>query len=79
MKIFIFPVYNFILDPKLFCNIEIFSKLMKSKVGCALAIVISSDFRMGKHRDDNHEEDAPFLYDIKSLCCVNELTESSSM
>ena len=62
MKIIVFPVYNFISDPKLFktnCNIEIFPKLMKSKVGCALAIVISADFRMGKHRDDNHEEDAP--------------------
>ena len=24
-------------------------------------MVISSDFRMGKYRDDNHEEDAPYF------------------
>ena len=30
-----------------------------SKVECALLIVISYDFRMGKRRDDDYEEDAP--------------------
>ena len=24
-------------------------------------MVISSDFRMGEHRDDDHEEDAPYF------------------
>ena len=24
-------------------------------------MVISSDFRMGKHRDDDHEKDAPYF------------------
>ena len=32
----------------------------KLKVGCAFPMVISSDFRMGKHRDGDHEEDAPY-------------------
>ena len=29
------------------------------KVGCIFPMVISSDFRMGEHRDDDHQEDAP--------------------
>ena len=28
-------------------------------------MVISSDFRMGKHRDDDHEEDAPYFTTIQ--------------
>ena len=32
-----------------------------SKVGCAFPMVILSDFRMGKQRDDDHEEDAPYF------------------
>ena len=43
------------------------SKLMKEKeegkrffkVGCIFPMVISSDSRMGQHRDDDHQEDAP--------------------
>ena len=27
-------------------------------------MVISSDFRIGKHRDDDHEEDAPYFTTI---------------
>ena len=29
------------------------------KVGCAVPMVISSDFHMDQHRDDDHQEDAP--------------------
>ena len=37
------------------------------KVGCAFPMVVSSDFRLGKHRDDGHEEDASTLnYLIKN-------------
>ena len=32
-----------------------------SKLGCVFPMVISSDFRMGEHRDDDHEEDAPYF------------------
>ena len=31
------------------------------KVGRFFPMVISSDFRMGEHRDDDHEEDAPYF------------------
>ena len=30
-----------------------------TKAGCVFPIVISSDLRMGQHRDDDHQEDAP--------------------
>ena len=30
-----------------------------TKVGCIFSIVISSEYRMGKYRDDDHREDAP--------------------
>ena len=30
-------------------------------MGCAFPMVISSDFRTGKHRDDDHEEDASYF------------------
>ena len=33
--------------------------IKKSKVGCIFPLVISSEFRMGQYRDDNHREDAP--------------------
>ena len=32
-----------------------------TKLGCVFPMVISSDFRMGEHRDDDHEEDAPYF------------------
>ena len=32
-----------------------------NKVGCAFPMVILSDFRMKKHKDDDHEEDAPYF------------------
>ena len=32
-----------------------------AKVGCAFPMVIASDFRMGKHRDDDYEEDTPYF------------------
>ena len=39
---------------------EKFEKFFKgNKVGCVFPMVISSDFRMGKHRDHDREEDAP--------------------
>ena len=28
-------------------------------------MAISSDFHMGKHRDDDHEEDAPYFISVK--------------
>ena len=34
---------------------------MVCKLGCVFPMVISSDFRMGEHRDDDHEEDAPYF------------------
>ena len=34
------------------------------QVGRAFPIVISSDFRMGKHSDDDHEEDTPYFISI---------------
>ena len=48
-------------------------------VGCAFPMVISSDFHMGKYRDDNHEEDAPYfilpfiLLDLTSESCDLEM------
>ena len=39
-------------------------------------MVISSDFRMGEHRDDDHEEDAPYFSWINSLS-QNQGTESA--
>ena len=35
--------------------------LSKSKVGRAFPMVIWSDFRMGNHRADDHEGDAPYF------------------
>ena len=35
------------------------------KVGRFFAMVISSDFRVGQHRDDDHEEDAPYFMTLK--------------
>ena len=40
-------------------------RFLASKVGCAFPMVISSDFRMGKHRDDDHEEDAPHFINVQ--------------
>ena len=48
-------------------------------MGCAFPLVISSDFHMGKYRDDNHEEDAPYfilpfiLLDLTSESCDLEM------
>ena len=36
-------------------------KIQSDKVGCAFPMVISSDFCMGKHIDDDHEENAPYF------------------
>ena len=33
-----------------------------SKVGCVFPMVISPEFHMGQHRDDNHREDAPHFF-----------------
>ena len=30
-------------------------------------MVISSDFRMGEHRDDDHEEDAPYFISLMMM------------
>ena len=35
--------------------------LVKSKVECIFPIVISSEFRIGQYRDDDHREDAPLF------------------
>ena len=35
-----------------------------NKLGCVFPMVISSDFRMGEHRDDDHEEDAPYFISL---------------
>ena len=43
------------------------------KVGCAFPMAILADFRMGKHRDDDYEEDTPYFrlfptfYNVSSL------------
>ena len=29
------------------------------KVGCIFPVILSFEFRMGQHRDDGHQEDAP--------------------
>ena len=53
------------------------------KVGCVFAIVLLSDFRMGQHRDDDHQEDAshfikvqvwPLLGLILISYCIKEYT-----
>ena len=43
------------------CKLAQVKHLKMFKVGCAFWMAISSDFRMGKHRDDNHEENAPYF------------------
>ena len=35
-----------------------------NKVECAFPMVISSEFRMGRHRDGNHQEDAPHFNNL---------------
>ena len=39
----------------------IFRRILIFKAGCAFPMIISSNFRMGKHRDDDHEVDAPYF------------------
>ena len=34
---------------------------MYGKVGRGFPMVISSEFRMGQYRDDDHHEDAPYF------------------
>ena len=41
-----------------------------NKVVCAFPMVILSDFRMGEHRDDNHEEDEPYFKTLSLLPIV---------
>ena len=41
------------------------------KLGCAFPMVISSDFRVGQHRDDDHEEDAPYFNLFYSVTVQN--------
>ena len=49
-------------------NKHFISSPARFKVGSAFPMVISSDLRMGKHRDDDHEEDAPyFTRSLRSL------------
>ena len=43
---------------------------LKTKVRCAFPIVILSDFRMGQHRDDDNQEDAPH-FTIQPLKVTN--------
>ena len=42
-------------------SLSIFQNVHHYKVGCAFPMVISSDFWMGKHRDDVLEEGAPYF------------------
>ena len=54
---------------------EPFRHLDKYKVPCAFPMVISSDFRVGQHRDDDHEEDAPYFKKIfKIILWVQEFS-----
>ena len=57
---------------------------MSDKLGCAFPMVISSDSRVGQHRDEDHEENAPFtwvqselwiwLFNLKSKFDVIEIS-----
>ena len=57
------------------------------KVGCVFPMVISSDFRMGQHRDDDHQEDAPHFnlkilvfdtdIEIKNVGDLNDYSEAN--
>ena len=50
------------------CYKHFISSPARFKVKCAFLMIISSDFRMGKHRDDDHGEDAPyFTRSLRSL------------
>ena len=40
--------------------------LKTGKVGCIFPMVISSEFRMGQYRDDDHREDAPHFMNPKA-------------
>ena len=62
------------LSIQTFCNQVIIKEFKGSphpshfwnKLGCVFPMVISSDFRMGEHRDDDHEEDAPYFSSIEA-------------
>ena len=42
---------------------------MYCEVGCIFPMVISSEFRMGQYRDDDHCEDAPhFILNSVQFC-----------
>ena len=43
-----------------------------AKVGCVFPMVISSEFRMRQHRDDDHREDAPHFATVP---CSNLKTD----
>ena len=40
------------------------AKMAEYKVGCAFPMVISSDIRMGTHKDDNHKVDVPYFITV---------------
>ena len=52
------------------CKLAQVKHLKMFKVGCAFWMAISSDFRMGKHRDDDHEEDAHYFTSRQNLPSV---------
>ena len=45
----------------------------KYKAWCAFPMVISSDFRIGHHRDDDHQADAPHFTPFYLISCVSEI------
>ena len=55
-------LYNFVTDSgTMNIEVEALTMLTTGKVGCVFPMVISSDFRTGQHRDDDHQEDAPYF------------------
>ena len=47
------------------------------KVGCAFPMVISSDFQMDNHRDNDHDEDTPYFnIKLSLLTCWNKNNNS---
>ena len=56
---FIPPHGNFFVDA-----------LIRYKVGCVFTMVISSEFRVGQYRDDDHRVDAShFMFRQNQFCC----------
>ena len=48
-------IQKFLLKEEIICDFQ----TILNKVGCILSMVICSEFRLGKYRDDDHREEAP--------------------